>query len=39
MELGWALIAAAMSIDPWLMFCGMNVEGYIEQDIQSSKKS
>jgi len=38
MELGYALIAGAMSMDGWLSFSGVKVEGYIKSECEKLMK-
>lgn len=38
MEEGYALIHAAMGIDPWLQFSGVQVEGFIKGEIERMTK-
>jgi hypothetical protein len=34
MEEGWCMIAAAMSMDGWLAFSGVRIEGYLKSEIE-----
>ena len=38
MELGYALIAGAMSMDGWLQFSGVKVDGYIKGEVDRMMK-
>ena len=38
MALGYALIAGAMSMDGWLQFSGVKIEGFIKSEIAKQMK-
>jgi hypothetical protein len=38
MAMGQALISAQMACDPFLSFCGVNIEGTIKKEVQKQLK-
>lgn len=38
MEEGYAMIAVAMSLDGWLAFSGVKVEGFIKSEVEKLMK-